>query len=378
MLKSIKVKNFMGFKDELLFDLSKTRTYAFKENLIKDKIVNKGIVYGRNATGKSNLGLAIFDIVNVLTDNYKDKLLTIQNYINLDSDEDIVEFEYSFLLDGKTITYKYGKLDPLNIVYEELLINNRVQLHFDVRENKEKVVMKLKGNNKINLQPYINLYDLKAENYNLSLLKYVYRSDIWDKDSIIVKLFSFVNNMLWVRSLNFGNEFIGLTPNISNIEEIIINANKVNDFQKFLNDNGINYKLQVGVRNGQQIICVKFKNRLVDLASVMSNGTAYLRLYYSWSILFDKVSFLYLDEFDAYYHYDTAEFIVKELEKYPNMQTIITTHNTYLMNNDIVRPDACFILSNNGIHCLSDCTNKEIREAHNLEKMYINGAFINE
>ena len=35
-------------------------------------------------------------------------------------------------------------------------------------------------------------------------------------------------------------------------------------------------------------------------------------------------------------------------------------------------------LTKNSIKALVDCTNREIREAHNLEKMYRNGVFISE
>ena len=45
------------------------------------------------------------------------------------------------------------------------------------------------------------------------------------------------------------------------------------------------------------------------------------------------------------------------------------------MRNSITRPDCCFILTGGKINSLSECTDKEIREAHNLEKMYRNGAF---
>ena len=45
------------------------------------------------------------------------------------------------------------------------------------------------------------------------------------------------------------------------------------------------------------------------------------------------------------------------------------------MQNDLTRPDCCFIMTDNRITPLCRATHKEIREAHNLEKMYVNGAF---
>ena len=54
---------------------------------------------------------------------------------------------------------------------------------------------------------------------------------------------------------------------------------------------------------------------------------------------------------------------------------ITATHNTDLMSNDLLRPDCYFILENNSIKAISELTEKELRQAHNLQKMYQAGAF---
>lgn len=45
------------------------------------------------------------------------------------------------------------------------------------------------------------------------------------------------------------------------------------------------------------------------------------------------------------------------------------------MSNDLPRPDSYFLLENNSIKAISDLTGKELRQAHNLQKMYKMGAF---
>ena len=47
--------------------------YNFNSELIEKGCVTKGIIYGINSCGKSNLGLAIFDLITHLTE--KEKLL---------------------------------------------------------------------------------------------------------------------------------------------------------------------------------------------------------------------------------------------------------------------------------------------------------------
>ena len=46
-----------------------------------------------------------------------------------------------------------------------------------------------------------------------------------------------------------------------------------------------------------------------------------------------------------------------------------------LMSNDLLRPDCYFLLENNSINAISELTEKERRQAHNLQKMYKAGAF---
>ena len=47
----------------------------------------------------------------------------------------------------------------------------------------------------------------------------------------------------------------------------------------------------------------------------------------------------------------------------------MTTHNTGVMSNDLLRPDCYFILDKT-IKPITALTGKELRKAHNLEKIY--------
>ena len=48
MLKRFIVKNFKNFKEELIFDLTNSRDYQWNDNLVKNNIINKAIIYGKN------------------------------------------------------------------------------------------------------------------------------------------------------------------------------------------------------------------------------------------------------------------------------------------------------------------------------------------
>lgn len=90
---------------------------------------------------------------------------------------------------------------------------------------------------------------------------------------------------------------------------------------------------------------------------------------------YGKSIIVFIDEFDAFYHYELSESVQKRLRRISDVQVFTTTHNTDLMSNDLLRPDCYFLLENNSINAISELTEKELRQAHNLQKMYKAGAF---
>ena len=68
MLSKFTVKGFKNFGEKLELDLGHTCNYEFNASAVKNNLVNKGMIYGFNGCGKSNLGLAIMDIVSHVTD----------------------------------------------------------------------------------------------------------------------------------------------------------------------------------------------------------------------------------------------------------------------------------------------------------------------
>ena len=73
---------------------------------------------------------------------------------------------------------------------------------------------------------------------------------------------------------------------------------------------------------------------------------------------------------------DILLFLKSYEPKYKDSLVIFTTHNTNLMSNKIMRPDTLFILSTSGkLTPLCKATDRELREGHNLGKLYMNGEF---
>ena len=367
MIKKFAVSGFKGFRDDLVFDLS-ARDYEFNKILVQNEIVNKAIIYGKNGVGKSSLGIALFDIVWHLTDKQLFQPQYLLNYLNLDSDRGYAVFKYDFVFDDQTVTYEYAKANPEYLLYERLFFNDQKVVDYDYFNREKHFIDKsLSGN--LNIQ----LVDNK-----LSVLKYIYRNTPANPDSLLTKMIEFVENMLWYRSLSDGNSYSGFTNGGAGLVEKLYETGKLDDFRAFLHSNDIDYDLQFVPSDGAHLLMAVFDGgkKLTPFLSVASTGTQALMLFFYWSITsFEKISFLFIDNFDAFFHYQLAENIVKRLNRMKSFQTVLTSHNTYLMCNELTRPDCCFIMTSDKITSLRNSTTKEIREAHNLEKMYLNGAF---
>ena len=62
MLKKFTLKNYKNFKDKITIDFENIAGYQFNTDCLSDAIIGKMLIYGRNATGKTNLGLSLIHI----------------------------------------------------------------------------------------------------------------------------------------------------------------------------------------------------------------------------------------------------------------------------------------------------------------------------
>lgn len=364
MLKKFSVENFKNFKDKIVIDLSSPSNYAFNTDVVSENCLTKGIVYGPNGSGKSNLGLAIFDIILHLTD--KEKLNVKYNYyLNLGAKKKYAQFEYTFFFFGKDVLYKYQKESSNKLIEEQLFINGEEVLYYNFI--KQNGFSRLKGTETLNLSASSPISRVKYIKNNAILVE--------DETNKVFNAFTdFVDRMLMFFSLDTRG-YQGYYVGSESITKGIIESGMVKDFEQFLRMQGINYNLKTKTVDGQKLLYCDFGDKEAELFHIASTGTTSLALFYFWYIRLQNVSFAFIDEFDAFYHFELASALVKLLRDLKNTQVILTTHNTDLMSNDLLRPDCYFLLTDNRIAPISSLTTKELRQAHNLQKMYKAGAF---
>lgn len=362
MLTRFAVKNYMGFPERIIWDLASPRDYSFNPHLVKDGVIKNGIIYGVNGSGKSSLGKAVFDIVTLA--NHK---FDYASAIYRGRPQDTIDFEYSFLLGDDKVDYNYSKTVNGTIVKELLKTDEKVYLSKDGSE--------IFINEEFPIDP--GMKEKLYESYNsISLINFLYASMPLGKEHVIYKLMSFVKSMLWFRCLDERN-YIGIDENRVFIEEYIIKHGYINDLADFLlSESGQRFDFSPTTLDNKIIIC-KIGEENVPLGDIMSTGTRSLELLFYWTkrMAESDVKFVFIDEFDAFYHFELSINVCKTLFA-ESFQAFLTSHNTMLLQNDFLRPDCAFRIKDGKVKALSELTNRgELREGHNIEKMYRAGAF---
>ena len=216
MIKKFCVKNFKNFKNEITLDFSKIRDYGFNQELIRDGLINKMLIYGPNNSGKSNLGAAIMDITFHLGNNYDSDDRTYLYYLNGDCTFDYASFKYEFLFGEKLVTYVYEKNTKMELISEELWEGDNLLFEYNYRNNKY--------TNNIKEAQTIDIS--KRSSHSSSALKFIYTNTLyWPEDSAVKLLMEFVLGMICVRS--FRND------------DVPFSRMNGNDLHEFIIDNGL-------------------------------------------------------------------------------------------------------------------------------------------
>jgi hypothetical protein len=199
----------------------------------------------------------------------------------------------------------------------------------------------------------------------------------------LFSFFDFLDRMLFFRKLD-DRRYLGYETGTSDMFDDIINKNHFNNFVDFLASADVPANLKYLKVGSQNRIFFSYEKEqesktMIDFWSNCSTGMKSLSVFFYWiqNALYNDAppSFIFIDEFDAFYHQRLAEYVIKTIKKINNCQFILTTHDTGVMANDIMRPDCLFLMYKDKIKAISALTKRELRYAHNIEKMYRARAF---
>lgn len=239
------LKNYKNFKEEIVIDFQGISGYQFSQDCITDGIISKMLIYGRNATGKTNLGRALTDI--------KKTMLGIGYYLgkreilNADSTEDSARFTYEFKFGEQTLVYQYAKFSDQDLKEEKLIIDNQLIFECDFEQKKYNFEnLNYINAESANIDRYIQSMDLEGMENEipepvLPFLRWLISNVALENDSILLKLGSYVRRMTDISASNV----MAYSPMRvkDSFYEALEEPDRLKDLEDFLNGMGIICKL---------------------------------------------------------------------------------------------------------------------------------------
>lgn len=360
MLTRFEVEGFRNFSHRFTFNLTDVRDYRFNTSAINEGIVSCGLIYGKNAVGKTNFSNALLDIsANVGRRTfYSNKT----NYLSAVDGVASARFAYTFRFGNDEVVYRYEKTGLTDYLRESVAVNGKIAFDYDHRAGK--VVdgdLASIGADRLN-------WEFKSP--GISVLAYVCNNIPFEEMMPLFRLYTFARSMDVI-----GDAYMNDRGLVNTIAENVIADDLVSELQDFLNAFGIQERLTARETPSGDIALYFEKSRLIPFAENFSSGTVALLRLFNYFHATKAPSLLFVDEFDAFYHHDLAEKVVDYFKSQTGRQVLCASHNTDLFSNKILRPDCLFILSDHNIISAANATDRELREGHNLEKLYKAGEF---
>jgi AAA15 family ATPase/GTPase len=401
MLIKFSVNNYRSIKDTITLNMktSNSKNDKLKNYFsIKDyKLLKSAVIYGTNASGKSNIVKSMNFMKNFVLNKFKiiqstDKLFHYPFKLSNETENSSTTFEIIFF--NENIKYRYGfEYDKDNIYSEWLFADEKgKESKFFVRDideedyvNREKFkegyIFFDKKNKKINVnknQLFIWKCDQNSGKISQSILKWFKNFNVLSgvklKEDITLNL---------IKELNLTKEVLNLIKvadiSIDNIlideEEVknTINLQKISQVSKIV----INTKHKKYDKNGNIIGEEEF-----DL-NEESTGTKKL---FALSVpIIDTLKngkILVIDELEANLHPILTKYLIQlfndENINKNNAQLIFTTHDTNFLKPYLFRRDQIWFSEKNkfsSTELYSLVEFKGVRANEDFEKQYIQGKY---
>ncbi len=413
VLIEFSVANFRSIKERQTFSMvaSKSKelvdTHTFNASLAMGgsviRLLRSAAIYGANAAGKTNLLLAIQAmeeiVVKSASEHNRGVLLPVMPFmLDAKTRNSPSEFELHFIVEN--VRYQYGFSATKKRIMEEWLIaypHNRAQRWFDRKwlsgsqgyqwefgaflSGEKNIWKKATRNNALFLSVAVQL--------NSQQLRPLYD---WFSESMFLS-----GTQRWNSSLNFPSDDEEVKRKVldflkaadSGIDDLILR--KVN-----LEENGFLKDLPEQIK--QTIFKTMEDEKIYKTAAIHldtdskpieldfdieSSGTKKIFYYSSyWIDALEKGCVVFIDEFSDRLHFELVKFLIKlfssdQTNPY-NAQLILTTHETSLLNQKLVRRDQIWFCEKNEngateVYPLTDFRPRKGRE--NLEQGYLSGVY---
>lgn len=412
MLIEFKAENFRSIRDEVTFSLLASSDRSLDGNLIEldalrknDRLLRSAVIYGANASGKSNVLLAMFNLQKLV-------LTSVRNQVG-----DFLPFEpfkltpqcrsqptrFSVFFVRKNIRYKYTvSFDSTKVIDEDLYYypNNREALIFERRNTTEfKFTTDKRIQNDISKRTLDNVLYLSnsaQQNYAQTLeafkwfreeLRIIGASTLSEYGELTIRMLNqdAGSKEVILRSLERAD--LGLVDVTASIEDVDLSDLPITIRKSlprtFNIDSGKIQEININTFHLAKDKDGKEYNIPFDFNTEESEGTKrFFSLIGPWLKALSKGQVLFVDELELKLHPMLSEHLVKLFHdrnfNQNNSQLIITTHNTNLLNDELFRRDQIWFtekdadVGNTNLYSLLEF---QVRRDQNILKGYLMGRY---
>ena len=434
MLKRFSVENFSSFQKENSLDLTAGRTEVKQEHCYdfkKVKILKSAVIYGANASGKSNLLKAIDYAKEIVVDNLEN-VDTYKKHFRLDNESlkkptkfefeleinnEFFSYGFSLMLNNKEVIeewlYEIGKNTPNKIFernYNEITIGKILEKS-EVKKRFEVYIEDMrKQRSRLFLSEIANK-NLEIE--NVHIINNIYN---WFDDKLVIiypdtqyeELSSLHNNSSLAKTIKkYLCEFDTGVVDISSIKEDFEDTLKgipselkkqiIKDMSKSDNDtdvvgtlkmpDGQFYTIYRDKDKDNEIVVEKLglihSNEVEDIFELKDESDGTKRLFDFIPLIgkFSKDYTIIIDEFDRSLHPKLTKKFFELFYKLNNesskTQLIVTTHESTLLDQELVRRDEIWFVEKDktGASNIFSLNQFKVRYDSKIEKAYLLGRY---
>lgn len=417
MILNISIKNFRSFKDEIVFSMVAESSKSKENNIFMQSLAqgessvrlnNSALLFGANASGKSNLFNALFSIVKFITKTKTEAGKPIQLYqpflFEENSKTQPVEFSIEFV-NTDNIKYRYElTIDKMIVLAEKLYYwpKNKITLLFErvIPENSDALTHIGKPGQSLDFQPIpvfnnqavLSKFGQDIPNETLTSV-YIYFSNISIINISNYNMFSVftseITELLSKNKILLNRMNALLTHADTGIKAIMIEEK---DEDSFVFPDEIDKGIKLWLKNKYSYKTVAIHNKYIGQEaagegelpfSEESSGTKQL-FTIGGAILdaLDKGKPILIDEMDIYLHTNISKMLItlfqnKRINK-KNAQLIVATHDVNLLDRTLFRKDQIWFTEKDeygvsSLYTLQDFT--DVREDTPFDKWYMAGKF---
>jgi len=394
MIHEILIENFMSIKNELRLSLEASPSKKLPNNLISsnsDNLLKSVVIYGANASGKSNIIKAVFFLWNMVANshqfNVNSKIPRIPFKLDSKYEQKPSRFEINFTYEK--IKYKYGfSCDNEKIIDEYLFYSPKGRLALVFKREKTNKFTFTSDNTKqenIKSQTLSNtLYLSRATQLGYDKTKKAYE---FIMNNIVINM-----NPNWqgytfkkihedpklkdkiveiLRKADFGGiEDIKIKKERRKGKEIKIEKDGFS--QRDVEDDFYEPSFSHKKKQGDKEIDVEFN------INEESEGTQkVLAMLGSILDMLEQEKIMFIDELELNLHPEITKLLIKLFHNKSNTkaQLVFTTHDTNLLDNELFRKDQIYIVKRepNGPTILTSFSEFDLRQEHDFERAYLTG-----